>query len=113
MRRESPREQLVYPRPISWADEERDLSAWLGNHMQRSAHEAIHALGPAARACGDPALLDTWRDFTTSDHVYYMSTKYASDGDVHEYFSPFDTPHDAFLTVMNATEDLARRLGCD
>jgi len=110
VQREPIAEQLVYPRPISWADEERDLSAWLGNHMQRSAHDAIYALGPAARACGDPELLDTWRDFTTSDHVYYMSTKYSSDGDVHEYFSPYDTPHDAFLTVMNATEDLGRRL---
>ncbi|MEM1448911.1 MAG: glycoside hydrolase family 57 protein [Planctomycetota bacterium] len=111
VRREPVVEHLHYPRPISWADEERDLSAWLGNHMQRAAHEAIYALGPAARACGDPELLQTWRDFTTSDHVYYMSTKFASDGDVHEYFSPYDTPHDAFLTVMNATEDLGRRLG--
>ena len=73
-RRESVVESLEYPRPISWADEERDVSAWLGNHMQRSAHEAIYALGPAARACGDPELLNSWRDFTTSDHVYYMST---------------------------------------
>ena len=63
-------------------------------------------LAPAARACGDAALLDEWRDFTTSDHVYYMSTKAATDGDVHEYFSPYDSPHDAFLTVMNAVADM-------
>ena len=110
-RRESVVESLEYPRPISWADEERDVSAWLGNHMQRSAHEAIYALGPAARACGDPELLKSWRDFTTSDHVYYMSTKCATDGDVHEYFSPYPSPHDAYLNVMNALEDLRRRLG--
>jgi len=110
-RRESVVESLEYPRPISWADEERDVSAWLGNHMQRSAHEAIYALGPAARACGDPELLNSWRDFTTSDHVYYMSTKCATDGDVHEYFSPYPSPHDAYLNVMNALEDLRRRLG--
>ncbi len=109
--RETPVENLVYPRPISWADEERDLSAWLGNHMQRAAHEAIYALGDAARSCGDPELLETWRDLTTSDHVYYLSTKCASDGDVHQYFSPYDTPHDAFLTIMNVVEDLGRRLG--
>lgn len=109
--REEPIEVLSYPRPISWADEERDLSAWLGNHMQRAAHEAIYSLGDAARACGDPALLEAWRDLTTSDHVYYLSTKCASDGDVHQYFSPFDTPHDAFLNLMNVIEDLGRRLG--
>ncbi|QDV07506.1 Glycosyl hydrolase family 57 [Planctomycetes bacterium Poly30] len=111
VRREKVLEPLTYPRPISWADEERDLSAWLGNHMQRSAHEAIYALADAARSCGDPELLEAWRDLTTSDHVYYLSTKCASDGDVHQYFSPYDSPHDAFLTVMNVVEDLGRRLG--
>ncbi|MGB0332773.1 MAG: glycoside hydrolase family 57 protein [Planctomycetota bacterium] len=113
VRRDPIVEDLDYPRPISWADEERDVSAWLGNHMQRAAHEAIYKLGPAARASGDPDLLDTWRDFTTSDHVYYMSTKCETDGDVHEYFSPYDSPHDAYLNVMNALEDLRRRLGAD
>ncbi|MFT5734578.1 MAG: alpha-amylase [Planctomycetota bacterium] len=111
VRREKVLEPLTYPRPISWADEERDLSAWLGNHMQRAAHEAIYALADAARSCGDPELLEAWRDLTTSDHVYYLSTKCASDGDVHQYFSPYDSPHDAFLTVMNVVEDLGRRLG--
>lgn len=106
-----PRQTLEYPRPVSWADEERDLSAWLGNHMQRSAHEAIYDIRDAALATGDPAIIEEWRDLTTSDHVYYMSTKFASDGDVHEYFSPFDSPHEAFLTIMNVVEDLRRRLG--
>jgi len=100
---------LEVDRPYSWADAERDLSAWLGNHMQRAAHAAIHELGPRARAAGGE-LLDAWRDLTTSDHVYYMSTKFASDGDVHEYFSPYPTPHDAYLAVMNVLEDLERRL---
>ncbi len=109
--REQPKQSIRYPRPISWADEERDLSAWLGNHMQRAAHDAIYALADAARSCGDPQLLEEWRDMTTSDHVYYLSTKCASDGDVHQYFSPYDSPHDAFLTIMNVIEDLGRRLG--
>ena len=52
-----------------------------------------------------------WRDLTTSDHVYYVATACATDGDVHEYFSPFGSPHDAFLTVMNVVEDFGRRLG--
>ena len=109
--REQPKDSIRYPRPISWADEERDLSAWLGNHMQRAAHDGIYALAEAARSCGDPQLLEEWRDMTTSDHVYYLSTKCASDGDVHQYFSPYDSPHDAFLTIMNVIEDLGRRLG--
>lgn len=104
-------ETLHYPRPVSWADEERDLSAWFGNHMQRAASDAIYSIRDAALATGDPKMIETWRDLTTSDHVYYISTKCASDGDVHEYFSPFDSPHEAFLTVMNVVEDLSRRLG--
>ncbi len=103
-------ETLHYPRPVSWADEERDLSAWFGNHMQRAASDAIYSIRDEALATGDPKMIETWRDLTTSDHVYYISTKCASDGDVHEYFSPFDSPHEAFLTVMNVVEDFSRRL---
>lgn len=102
---------IRYPRPVSWADEERDLSAWFGNHMQRAASEAIWSLREAALASSDPAHAEAWRDLTTSDHVYYVATACATDGDVHEYFSPFGSPHDAFLTVMNVVEDFGRRLG--
>ncbi len=110
-----PRAPIAFPRPISWADAERDLSAWLGNPMQRAAHEAVYGLGPSARAAaesGNPALYEAWRKLTTSDHTYYMSTRHVeeSDGDVHEYFSPYDTPHDAFITYMNVVEDLSARL---
>ncbi len=104
------REPLTIPRPFSWADEERDLSAWLGNPMQRAAHGAIHALGPAVRASGDPELLADWLRLTTSDHVYYMATKEHSDAEVHEYFSPYDSPHEAFITVMNVLDDLRARV---
>lgn len=104
-------EPLHYPRAVSWADEERDLSAWFGNHMQRAASDAIWSLRDAALATGDPAQIEAWRDLTTSDHVYYIATACATDGDVHEYFSPFGSPHDAFLTVMNVVEDFGRRLG--
>jgi alpha-amylase len=98
------------PRPVSWADAERDLSAWLGNDMQRSAHEALYALLPDVRRRGDPSLHAAWRRLSASDHVYYMSTKHASDGDVHSYFSPYSSPHDAFIAYMNVVDDLARRL---
>ena len=114
-RRYPPRSAITFPRPISWADAERDLSAWLGNPMQRAAHEAIYELAPGARAAaesGAPELYEDWRKLTTSDHTYYMSTAHVadSDGDVHEYFSPYDTPHDAFITFMNVVEDLSSRI---
>ena len=106
---------LALPGAVSWADAERDLTAWLGNDMQRAAHQALYALLPAVRraAEADPALLETWRRLSTSDHVYYMCTKYFSDGDVHKYFSPYATPHDAFITFMNVLDDLALRAGAE
>jgi len=100
---------LDFPGPVSWADAERDLSAWLGNPMQRSAHEALYRLLPAVRRTKDPDLLERWRRLSTSDHFYYMCTKWASDGDVHRYFSPYRSPHDAHVTFMNVLDDLARR----
>ena len=102
--------ELSYPRAFSWADEERDLSAWLGNPMQRAAHEALYALAPAVRDSGRADLLLDWRRLTTSDHVYYMATKQHSDAEVHEYFSPYDTPHDAFILFMNVLDDVRARL---
>jgi alpha-amylase len=104
--------RLDIPYPVSWADTERDLTAWLGNGMQQAAARAIYELGPAARAAGEqrPELLERWRRLTTSDHLYYMCTKWFADGDVHKYFSPYQTPHDAFIAFMNVVDDLARRL---
>jgi alpha-amylase len=108
-----PMHALTLPGPVSWADAERDLSAWLGNDMQKAAHDALYALLPAARAAADPTHLETWRRLSTSDHVYYMCTKYFSDGDVHKYFSPYANPHDAFIAFMNVLDDLARRVGAE
>jgi len=103
---------LPIPRPVSWADAERDLSAWLGNPMQRAASEALWSLAPAVRKmpAAGAELRQRWRRLTTSDHLYYMSTKFFSDGDVHKYFSPYATPHDAFVAFMNVIDDLARRI---
>ncbi len=104
--------ELPYPRAFSWADAERDLSAWLGNPMQKAAQRALYDLAGPCRAAAerDPRLYADWRKLSTSDHVYYMATKRSSDGDVHEYFSPYDSPHDAFILFMNVIEDLARRV---
>ncbi len=106
-------EHLAVPDPISWADQERDLSAWLSNHMQHAAHDALYELADDARAAaanGHPELFEEWRKLTTSDHVYYMCTKLRSDGDVHEYFTPYESPHDSFILFMNVLDDLAARL---
>ena len=108
--------RLDIPHPVSWADTERDLTAWLGNQMQRAAHDALYAIADQAAALADSsdaeerALHDKWRRLTTSDHVYYMCTKWFADGDVHEYFSPYASPHDAFISFMNVLDDLTRRV---
>lgn len=105
--------ELSIPDAVSWADAERDVSAWIGNPMQRHAHDALYALREDLLkiSTADAAeLRDSWRRLTTSDHVYYMATKRASDNDVHEYFSPYGRPHDAFMTFMNVLDDLRARV---
>lgn len=106
------RPKFVYDcaKPTSWADYERDLSAWLGNVMQKEAAEKIHALGPAVLATRDRRLIHTWSKLQASDHLHYMSTKGGTDGKVHGYFSPFASPYDAYIFFMNALADLQIRL---
>jgi alpha-amylase len=100
--------------PISWADTERDLSAWLGNPLQDNAVAELYKLEGAVKkrhAEGDPWILEDWRKLTTSDHLYYMCTKYWADGDVHKYFSPYDSPYDAYINFMNVLDHLRARVG--
>jgi alpha-amylase len=105
--------ELDVPTPVSWADAERNLTAWLGNPMQTAAHAALYALRPDVLAVADerPDLLAAWRKLTTSDHVYYAATKHHSDAEVHEYFSPYDSPHAAFVTFMSAVDHLRAQVG--
>lgn len=95
---------------VTWADSERDLTAWLGNSMQQEAMRYLYGLERDVLRTNDLALIADWRNLQTSDHVYYMCTKWFSDGDVHAYFSPYDSPFDAFLYFMNAVRDLRYRL---
>jgi len=104
----APTGSLSFPVATSWADVERDTSAWLGNRMQRAAFERLYRLGPDLKALGDPVRLEAWRRLTTSDHCYYMCTKWFADGDVHKYFNPHESPYDAFVAFMNALTDLER-----
>jgi alpha-amylase len=97
------------PRVISWADTERDLSAWLGNSMQQNAIYHVYNIEQQIKQCGDPQLLGDWRRLQTSDHFYYMCTKWFSDGDVHKYFNPYDTPYDSYINFMMVLDNLRSR----
>lgn len=103
-------ESLSFPDPVSWADEERDLSAWLENDMQKNAIETFYGLLEQVKQTGDPQLLETARKLSTSDHFYYMCTKYFQDGDVHKYFSPYDSPDQAYIYYISALADLEERI---
>ena len=102
-------ETISMPWTVTWADTERDLSAWLGNSMQHEALKAIYDLKESVLASKDDDLIADWRRLLTSDHLYYMSTKHLNDGGVHQYFSPYDSPFDAFLYFMNAVRDVRGR----
>jgi alpha-amylase len=101
---------LDIPNFISWADMERDLSAWLSNDIQNDAMGKVFAMESDVLGTGDDKLIDDWRKLQTSDHFYYMCTKYWSDGDVHKYFSPYNSPYEAFINYMNALSDLSLRI---
>ncbi len=105
------RNEIDAPEPFSWADIERDLSAWQGNSIQDAALRSVYRLEPAIKKANNPELLETWRRLLTSDHFYYMCTKYFADGDVHKYFNPYDNPYDAHIIYMNVIADLARQVG--
>ncbi len=101
---------LSIPNPISWADEERDLSAWLGNELQQEAFEKLYGLRRMINQCTDANLLKDWQYLQTSDHFYYMSTKHCSDGEIHAYFNPYGSPYEAFMNYMNVLNDFSVRL---
>ncbi|HSX37038.1 MAG TPA: glycoside hydrolase family 57 protein [Patescibacteria group bacterium] len=102
--------EIDVPATTTWADTERDLSAWLGNPMQQEAIEALYDLQDRIIGSGDLALIEDWRKLQTSDHFYYMCTKWFNDGDIHAYFSPYESPYEAYINFMNAYHDLRFRL---
>lgn len=106
----SPRGTLDMHHMTSWADVERDLSAWRGNKMQESALRELYALEPNVLRSRDRTLIRDWRLLQTSDHFYYMCTKWFADGDVHKYFNPYESPYEAYLTFMNIINDMKIRL---
>jgi alpha-amylase len=106
----NPMAQLNVPHFISWADVERNLSAWLGNPLQDSAAESIYKLENDVYQTKDDNLIEVWQQLQTSDHFYYMCTKWFSDGDVHKYFNPYESPHQAYIAFMNVLNDLKEQI---
>ncbi|MBO4263725.1 MAG: alpha-amylase, partial [Bacteroidales bacterium] len=108
-RRLKPVGELAVPEAISWADEERDMSAWLGNELQQDAFNKLYSLPERLALLNDTEL---WADFgrlQESDHLYYMCTKFFSDGEIHKRFNPYDTPYEAFINFMNVLSDFMIR----
>ena len=101
---------LNVPSATSWVDEERDLTAWLGNEMQNEAVDKLYALAPRMAQCTDEALLKDWQYLQSSEHFYYMGTKYFANGSSRAYQSPYPTPYEAFINYMNVLSDFAERL---
>ena len=106
-----PKDELDINNSISWADIERDLSAWTGNKMQNAALAELYRIKNQVFATNDKELIKNWRKLTTSDHFYYMCTKWFNDGDVHKYFNPYETPYDCFIAFMNVLEDIKLKIG--
>ena len=107
---ESPADEISMPDTVTWADTERDLSAWLSNPMQWSAMDNIYGLRDQILATHNGGLISDWRYMTTSDHPYSMCTKYWNDGDVHAYFSAYASPYESFMYYMNVLRDIEYRL---
>ena len=106
----APADEISMPETVTWADTERDLSAWASNAMQGSATNDLYNLHDAIINTNSPELIADWRHLTTSDHVYSMCTKYWHDGDVHAYFSAYASPYESFMYYMNVLRDIEYRL---
>jgi len=102
--------ELSVPTPISWADEARDTSAWLGNKLQQEAFNKLYSVAERVRLCEDRRLKQDWYYLQASDHLFYMSTKHLADGEVHSHFSPYETPFQAFTNYMNVLADFIVRV---
>ena len=102
--------EMDVPHMISWADTERDISAWLGNSMQANALHDVNGMAEDVLASGDEELIHQWRLLQSSDHFYYMCTKWFDDGDVHKYFNPYESPYEAYINYMNILDNIRARI---
>lgn len=102
--------ELSVLHPISWADEARDTSAWLGNKLQQEAFNKLYSVSERVRLCDDRRLKQDWYYLQAADHFYYMATKHMADGAMHSHFSPYETPFQAFTNYMNVLADFIVRV---
>lgn len=102
--------ELGVPFPMSWADEARDTSAWLGNQLQKEAFDKLYSVAERVRLCDDRRLKQDWYYLQASDHFFYMSTKHQADGEIHSLYSPYDSPYQAFTNYMNVLADFIVRV---
>ena len=109
-RKHKPVSEIEVPDPISWADEERDVTAWLGNELQQDAFNKLYEQSEKLALLNNAVLWEDFGHLQESDHLYYMSTKFFSDGEVHSYFNPYNTPYEAFINYMNALSDFIIRI---
>lgn len=105
-----PISKLKVPHPISWADEQRELESWLGNELQQEAFESLFALSELIEQCNDSDILEDWQYLQSSDHFYYMCTKYTPANENHDFVNPYDSPYEAFMNYMNVLNDFSIRL---
>lgn len=110
VKKHQPVASLHVPYPISWADEEKDITGWLGNELQNEAFEELFKMQPKVEALNDPELNEDYSRLQASDHFYYMRTKLFSDNDYHRYVSPYETPYEAFINYMNVLSDFVARV---
>lgn len=110
VKKHQPVSAIHVPHPISWADEERDLTAWLGNELQKEAFDKLYQMKERMRDCTDKRMQKDWNYLQTNDHLYYMCTKFFSDGEVHKFFNPYANPYEAFINYMNVLSDFSFRL---
>src|SRR5512133_211262 len=101
---------ISVPYPISWADEERDLTAWLGNELQVDAFNRLYSLTDKVHRCADDKIQKDWRYLQSSDHFYYMSTKFFTTGATQAYFNPYENPYEAYINYMNVLSDFSIRV---
>lgn len=102
--------ELTVPFPMSWADEARDTSAWLGNQLQKEAFDKLYSVSERVRLCSDRRLKQDWYYLQASDHFFYMSTKHQADGEIHSLYSPYESPYQAFTNYMNVLGDFIVRV---
>lgn len=110
VKKHTPKDILPVPFPISWTDEERDITSWLGNELQKEAFNQLFNIQTLVKKKKDTELSDDYSRLQASEHFFHMRTKLFSDSDYHKYISPYDSPYEAFINYMNVLSDFIDRL---